>query len=250
MTSSVLPTSISASPSRGANAFPATPPSPKVKDEQPIRGEWQRVTGRDVAALLDPRPTLVVGSVGRRDEVGMATIIWATPISHEPPMVAFSLRARSHTMGCIQKSKCFSLNVLPANEEGIYVCEQCGTRTGYQYNKITLVQHHMIDVEFDKTETVEVEVPGRGIFGKSSIEEAEKTTHLRASLPIIDAATSWMACSVDRIEEAGDHLLVIGSVIQAETCAVRNKSNLLIPQDVLQCVQHGCYAKVELLENK
>ncbi len=234
--------------------FPASPfAAPSAQSAfaadtcESVRGEWQSVTGRDVAALLDPRPTLIVGAVGRRNEIGLATIIWATPISHEPSMVAFSLRARSHTMSCIQMNGCFSLNVLPADKEGIYICEQCGTRTGFQFNKNTLVQHHIVEVEWDKTETIEVKVPRKGLFKRSKTEEAEKTTHEKWRVPVVNAATSWMACCVDRIEEVGDHLLVIGYVIEAHTCAPRNDKGLLIPQDVLQCVQHGCYGKIELL---
>lgn len=228
----------------------APPTAEKPKEKAPIRGEWSQVDGRDIAALLDPRPTIIVGSVGRRDSVGLATIIWATPISHNPAMVAFALRERSHTMGCIKMNGAFTLNVLPATEEGIYLCEQCGTRTGHRFNKITVVDHRIIEVEYDKTETIEVEVPKQGLFGKATVEEAERTTHHVSKLPVVDAATSWLACSVERIEEAGDHLLVIGNVLEAHTCAVRNKKGELIPQDVLQCVQHGCYGGIEIIENE
>lgn len=112
------------------------------------RKNFTEVRGRDVAALLDPRPTLIVGSTGHRDEVGFATIIWATPVSHEPPMVAFALRERSHTMSCIQRCGAFSLNVLPPTPEGVFLCEQVGTRTGFQFNKNVVVKHKIVEFEY------------------------------------------------------------------------------------------------------
>ena len=230
-------------------AAPQNEAAAKV-EAKPIRGEWQSVSGRDIAALLDPRPTLIVGSVGRRDEVGFATIIWATPISHDPAMVCFALRARSHTMSCIQKSRAFSLNVLPADADGVFLCEQAGTRTGFQFNKNVVVKHTIRKIEFEETKTVEIEVPcGEGEEGETVTEMAEKTIQRYEKVPTVDIATSWMLCLVDHIEEAGDHLLVVGYVKEAQTCAPRNESGLLIPQDALLCVQHGCFGKVELLDD-
>ena len=46
---------------------PVAPPAVKDPNAAPRRGDWQQVHGRDVAALLDPRPTLVVGARGTHE---------------------------------------------------------------------------------------------------------------------------------------------------------------------------------------
>ncbi|MDO4502372.1 MAG: flavin reductase family protein [Coriobacteriia bacterium] len=231
---------------------PLTPPpvaAPTAKDPNaaPQRGEWQQVQGRDVAALLDPRPTLIVGAMGTnemRKEVGFATILWAMPISHEPSMVAIALREKSHTMHCLKDAGSFSLNVLPADQTGTYLAELCGTRTGWTRKKVGMVPHKYVTVEYDKTQTIEVEVPRFGILRRVKTEERVETVHHVEKVPVLEAATSWMTCQVDHIEEAGDHLLVIANVLEAHTCAPRNPdSELLEPEDVLLCVQHGAWAR-------
>ena len=225
---------------------PLSPP-PKAKATKPVLdvAEWQQVEGRDVAALMDPRPTLIVSSRASKKKTGFATIIWATPISHKPPMVAFSLRARSHTMMTIQESGVFSISVLPPTEEGIRICETLGTRTGHMGFKGPMVAHHLVPVEFDKATVTEVEVPRLGLFRRTKVEEVVETVHVVTEVPVIDCATSWITCSVDHIEETGDHLLVVGNVIEAQTCAPRNtETGNLEPISVLQCIQHGAYGKV------
>ena len=244
------------------------------------RNEWDQVQGRDIAALLDPRPVIIVGSVGRRDEVGFATIIWATPVSHEPPMVAFSLRARSHTMSCIQLSGHFSLNILPATQEGAFLCEQVGTRTGFQFNKNVVVKHKIVEVEHEKhantnanggkfqhqetsnENTSEDTATLIDLFKNNSIiarniakrraenerKNKENKQLIKAKVPVVNMASSYLLCSVCNITEAGDHLLVTGYVESAHTTSPRNSEGLLAPQDVLLCVQHGCYGKVDLLD--
>ncbi|MDD6289923.1 MAG: flavin reductase family protein [Eggerthellales bacterium] len=230
---------------------PVAPPAVKDPNAAPRRGDWQQVHGRDVAALLDPRPTLVVGARGThemRKEVGFATILWAMPVSHEPAMVAIALREKSHTMHCLKDAGSFSLNVLPANETGTYLAQVCGTRTGWTRKKVGMVPHHQVTVEYDKTQTIEVEVPRFGIFRRVKTEERVETVHHVEQVPVLDAATSWMTCQVDHIEEAGDHLLVVAYVLEAHTCAPRNpETELLEPEDALLCVQHGAWARSRCL---
>ena len=275
---------------------------------------WQEASGRDVAALLDPRPVIIVGSVGRRDEVGFATIIWAMPVSHDPALVAFSLRARSHTMSCIQTSGHFSLNVLPPTPEGVFLCEQVGTRTGFQFNKNVVVKHRIESIEHafspmnidiqqtegsedapvddgDKLTIKELfkknsiiaqhlskkhasakagENGGRGGQSRTASDGHRKQTNearsatanatntatatsegiVRAKVPVVEMATSYLLCSTQSITETGDHLLVVGKVERAYTTAPRDAQGLLTPKDALLCVQHGCYGKVELLNNE
>ena len=84
--------------------------------------EYPAVTGRDIAALQDPRPMTIIGACGPNGETCFATVIWVTPLSHNPPLIAFALRAKSRTMQLIQKSRACSITTLPATEKGRRAC--------------------------------------------------------------------------------------------------------------------------------
>ena len=179
------------------------------------------VGGRDVAALQDPRPACIVGACAPDGQVALATVIWATPLSHTPPLVAFALRERSHTLGALRATGRggragvgggratgrFSLSVAAATAEGARAVEQCGTASGHAGDKGALVAHDLVD-----------------------------------GLPVPRACASYLLCSVEGIQEAGDHLLVIGAVEAAATrCGQRDPKGRLLPFETLLCVQHGAY---------
>ena len=165
-----------------------------------------RVEGRDIAAIMDPRPLVIVGAYDPEAErVGFATIIWATPVSHNPAMVAFALRAASHTMSIIQRTNRFSLTVLPPDTERERIVEVCGTN-GHATDKGGLVAHTLHD-----------------------------------GVPSPAHAYGWEVCEVESITEAGDHLLVVGRVLEAASAAARDAKDRLAPRATLLCIQHGVY---------
>lgn len=210
---------------------------------------FEPATGRDVAAILDPCPITIIGAAGGNaaaacegaaaankdageeggtaDEtgessttpesapIGLATVIWAMPVSHQPAMTAFALRAKSHTMGLIQETGFFSLSTLPADEEGVRIAEFCGYSTGHRTEKAAEIACELIQP---------VEAP--------------------LALPVPEHALSWEICAVESIREAGDHLLVVGRVLQAASHASRDEKSRLAPAETLLCIQHGAYAPV------
>lgn len=170
-----------------------------------------RIGGRDIAALMDPRPLVIVGAWDPAEErVGFATIIWATPVSHDPALVAFALRERSHTMSIVRKTGRFSLSVLPNDVESARIVDACGSSSGHAIDKGALVAH---------------------------------TVH--ESTPIPEHALGWEACEVESITGAGDHLLVVGRVLEAASAAPRNDKGRLAPRATLLCIQHDDYASLE-----
>lgn len=173
------------------------------------------VSGRDIAALFDPRPIVIVGACTDEGAANFATIIWAMPISHHPSMVAFALRETSRTMELLRASGALSLSILPATEEGVRIAEACGTVSGRKADKAAAVPHAVVSLE-----------PG-------------------AFVPIPEAATSWLICAVDDIRPAGDHLLVTCTVDKARTSAPRDERGRIAPagEDALLCIQHGDYAQ-------
>lgn len=184
----------------------------------------ETVSGRDVAALHDPRPVCLIGACGTDGEVCFATVIWVTPVSHNPAKLAFALRAKSHTMSLIRESGAFSCATLPATAEAVELTEFCGGNTGRMVNKGERVAHTLVKVSAGMPNAADTHVP---------------IPHL---------AYSWEACTVDSIQETGDHLLVIGSVQEAHINAPRDRRGQLLPVDTLLCVQHGAYAQAAALQ--
>ena len=180
----------------------------------PARAPFRPVDGRDVAALQDPRPACVIGARGADGRLGLATVIWATPVSHTPPLVAFALRERSHTLGLLRATGRFSLCVAEATATGVRLVEQCGGASGHDVDKGLLVEHELVD-----------------------------------GLPVPTACASYLVCQVESVQKAGDHLLVIGTVQRAATrCAERDGRGRLLPYEGLLCVQHGAYGACAPLE--
>ncbi len=87
----------------------------------------QPIAGRDVAASLGPRPIAVIGARCGA-EICFATVAWATPVSHTPPMVAFALRAKSRTFQLARESGRFSISVPDARLAD--AVNACGNKSG------------------------------------------------------------------------------------------------------------------------
>ena len=117
--------------------------------ESPARRaqDYPAVTGRDIAALQDPRPMTIIGACGLGGETCFATVIWVTPLSHNPPLIAFALRAKSRTMQLIQQSRSCSITTLPATEKAVELSEYCGTTSGNIVDKASQVPHFIATAE-------------------------------------------------------------------------------------------------------
>lgn len=169
-----------------------------------------RIKERDIAAIMDPRPLVIVGAWDpTMQRTGFATIIWATPISHDPALVAFALREGSHTMSIVRKTGRFSLSMLPADTESERIVDACGSSSGRTTDKGALVAHTVFQ-----------------------------------DAPIPEHAFSWEVCEVESITGAGDHLLVVGRVLEAASAAPRDEKGRLAPRTTLLCVQHDDYASL------
>lgn len=169
--------------------------------------EFAEASGRDVAAILDPCPLTIIGACDDEGRIGLATVIWAMPVSHQPAMTAIALRAKSHTMGNIIQTGRFSLSTLPSDEESVRIVDHCGYNTGHRLDKSQAVECEIVD-----------------------------------GLPVPKHALSWELCEVESISEAGDHLLVLAKVSRAASRASRDERNRLAPAETLLCIQHGAYA--------
>ena len=177
------------------------------------------IEGRDIAASLGPRPIAVIGARDG-DEIGFATVAWATPVSHTPPMVAFALRTKSHTFGLVRATRRFTISVLDANlDDAVATVETCGSKTGNVIDKSALVDWRLLPA-------------------------AEKSA--REPLPVLAGALTAFECRVDHLDPAGDHMLVIGYVDRAWSRAGSDERSRIDATDALLCVQHDLFSTVKL----
>lgn len=213
---------------------------------------FQPARGRDVAALQDPRPAAIIGARDAAGNIGFATVIWITPISHSPAMVAFALREKSYTMGIIRETGLFSISVPPADEQGVLLIEFCGKNTGHATAKGALVEHRLMsaapaDGANDAQLGADVAAQDPA-FNPGTAASNTKASPEDALVPVPAHCYSWEVGTVSSIQQAGDHLLVIGTITHAETRAPRDERGQLVPAGSLLCVQHGHYATCEPLE--
>ena len=219
--------------------------------------DFDSAEGRDVAAMLNPAPLTIIGTRSTQGRIGFATVLWAMPISHKPAMTAFSLRAKSHTMGIIRETGLFSLSTLPTDAESARIVEACGNNSGHQVDKGEFVNHELIAIpeeihqeaaaqnpenaEIQTLNSTPAQTGGNCLTSDSISSRADLPTAKTGSLPIPLHALSWELCKVESIQEAGDHLLVIGRVLRAASRASRDEKGRLAPTETLLCVQHGNY---------
>lgn len=177
------------------------------------------IEGRDIAASLGPRPIAVIGA-RNGDEVGFATVAWATPVSHTPPMVAFALRTKSHTFGLVRATGRFTISVPDARlDDAVATVETCGNKTGTLVDKGELVDWRLLPA-------------------------AEKSA--REPLPALAGALTAFECRVDHLDPAGDHMLVIGYVDRAWSRAGSDGRGRIDATDALLCVQHDLSTSAKL----
>lgn len=172
------------------------------------------IEGRDVAASLGPRPLAIIGARDG-DTIGFATVAWATPVSHTPPMVAFALRSKSHTFGLVSKTRRFTISVPDAQmDDAAETVKACGNKTGNTVDKSELVDWRLLPA------------------AQSSAREP---------LPAIEGALTVFECRVDHLDPAGDHMLVIGYVDRAWSRAGSDDRGRIDATDALLCVQHDVF---------
>ncbi|MFW3168776.1 flavin reductase family protein [Geodermatophilus sp. CPCC 206100] len=109
-----------------------------------------------------------------------ATVSAFASLSMDPPMVLVSLDRRSGLLAVIRESGSFGVNVLGATQSSLALAF---ARTG-----------------------------GTAKFDGVSWQ-------VDSGLPRLPGAPGWVACDVARLVEGGDHVVVLGDVVVAETTA-------------------------------
>ncbi len=190
------------------------------------------ITGRDISALLNPRPLVLVGASYDGLE-NFATIAWVTPLSHNPPLVAFALRPTSHTFTMIEKARCCSINIPDKNLLDTVV--YCGNHTGAHEDKRAQVAYRLFEVTHDTDGSS---------FDAPSQEQAVRSFR---PVPVVSSVQSFLICTVYALHEAGDHMLVCATVEKAFSRCAADDKNRICALDTLLVVQHDLFTIAESL---
>jgi len=134
----------------------------------------------DSVAALFQRLTQGVYVVGvAHGEVRNAfTAAWVMQVSFDPLLLALSINPRHSSYGLLKESRAFSVNVLKKGQ-------------------LDLAEHYGQPARADK------------------LAGTEWTTD-RTGLPLLREAMAWFECQVVGEHAAGDHVLVLGSVINGK----------------------------------
>jgi flavin reductase (DIM6/NTAB) family NADH-FMN oxidoreductase RutF len=121
-------------------------------------------------------PVSVVTSIDGGLPVG-TTVSAFLSLSMNPPMVVVSLDRGSETLELVTESRKFGLNILASDQHSAAL--KFATKSG-------VGKFHGVRWKIDH------------------------------DLPRIVGAAGWVACTVDRILEGGDHMIVLGNVVAAD----------------------------------
>jgi flavin reductase (DIM6/NTAB) family NADH-FMN oxidoreductase RutF len=125
-----------------------------------------------------PLPVSVV-TVGRGGAENALTVSWICPVSFDPPQVMFAADRLHYSVDFLRSTKNFAVNLLAEGQQ----------RYAGHFARQTMAHE-------DKLKTV----PTR-----------EATT----GAAILTEALSYLDCEVTALHETGDHVIVVGKVVEA-----------------------------------
>jgi flavin reductase (DIM6/NTAB) family NADH-FMN oxidoreductase RutF len=132
------------------------------------------------AEALRRYPTAVsVVTVGRGGAHNGLTVSWASPVAFDPPMFMFAVDRLHYSVDFLRSTRNFAVNVLREGQERI-----------------------------------------AGHFARQSMTGEQKldgvaTREGATGAAILADALAWFDCEVTALHEAGDHLIVLGKVVDA-----------------------------------
>lgn len=145
--------------------------------------EMTQIAGRAVAALLNPRPALLVTCCDLEGSPNVLTVAWHTPLSHDPPLVGISIGLDRFSHELIRAVGEFVLNVV--GQSFRVAVEVCGNQSGREIDKIELAQLQLAPAHCVRP-------------------------------PVIVDALGHLECRVVNELACGDHTFWVGRVLYAE----------------------------------
>jgi flavin reductase (DIM6/NTAB) family NADH-FMN oxidoreductase RutF len=175
------------------------------------------VKGRDIAALLNPRPVALITCCDKAGKPNILSVTWTTPVSHEPPIIAISIAPSRHSHSLLLETDEFVLNIV--GQKFLRAVETCGTCSGKSEDK----------------------------FAKATLQTQKS---LRVRPPRIVGALGYMECHIEERRTVGDHSLFLANVLHAE--AVKKAFPGVWDTetgDVLLCRQRDQFGRCEISES-
>ena len=179
--------------------------------------DLRQLHGNEIATMLIPTTVTLITArpCGEKGEEGdrVATVAWAMPISHEPSLIAVSIRPHGSTARAIARAGAFIVNVLGADDASTKIATICGDK----------------HAQADRYATAQLTV----CEGK------------RVDAPRVEQAISWIECELVDHTIYGDHELFVGRTLLAETRGLLDDNGKLVPQPALLMGQRGCFGHFE-----
>ncbi len=124
-----------------------------------------------------PQGVFIVTSRDEKTINGM-TAAWVSQVSFKPTLISVSIAPQRYTYELIKKSRYFCINVL--SKDQIDLAKHFGFKSGRQVNKFENISHRF-------------------------------TTN---GCPVLEDAIAYFECKVVGEFEAGDHIIVVGEVVE------------------------------------
>ena len=133
--------------------------------------------------ILSPRCTVLISTQDKEGRPNAAPFSFIAPVSSNPPLVLFAAAPPRHTLANVRETGEFVLNIMPEQLlDSLWVCSKA----------------------FPK--------------GVNEIRESGLTERKSAivKVPGIEECVGWIECRMEFEREAGDHILVVGKVVNVE----------------------------------
>ena len=122
---------------------------------------------------------VVVVTVGRGGAENALTISWITPVSFDPPQIMFAADRHHYSVDFLKSTRNFAVNVLRGGQQ----------RLAAQFARQAMAGEDKLAVAATR----------EGVTGAA----------------ILTDALSYLDCEVVALHEAGDHVLVVGKVVDS-----------------------------------
>ncbi len=120
----------------------------------------------------------IVTSAYKNQPAG-CTCVWVSRVSFDPPLLAVNLDPSRHTFAAIKQGKRFCINIM--GESGLKLSHHFGFTSGHDIKKFA-------NVDYRRSES---------------------------GSPILADAISYLDCELDQVVSLGDHMMVLGNLVDA-----------------------------------
>jgi flavin reductase (DIM6/NTAB) family NADH-FMN oxidoreductase RutF len=129
--------------------------------------------------LIHPVPAFLITCAGKNGRPNAIAIAWLTPVSINPPLLAFAIRPQRYSYELLQENPAFVVNAV-AYERAVEVLF-CGRCSGRNVDKFATAGLTVVDAQ-------------------------------AVNAPAIGEALAHVECEMEAEYPAGDHVIVVGRV--------------------------------------